>query len=226
MLECRELGNAGLTYIRERLAGGRTLSHLLLDGLDLVGGHSWTYLPPAMTQVQATHFAAGGLTRLATAAMGTAPAVFERSDGRWEVVQNLVEPLVAAQVGDFLTQNVHHVAVWEDPLTNAGDPRVRDHPEEPLLFVGDEVYYVLSHATADPSAIETGFSAEVMGAWWGSPAVLAALPADVLHPFLSPRASVAAQQLQVLVDYCRLLFFLAYDREGYVLWSPDGGEER
>ncbi|MGH2516401.1 MAG: hypothetical protein ACRDHP_12165 [Ktedonobacterales bacterium] len=38
MLERRELGEAGLTYIRERLAGGRTLSRLLLDGLDLAGG--------------------------------------------------------------------------------------------------------------------------------------------------------------------------------------------
>jgi hypothetical protein len=226
MLERRELGHAGLTYIRERLARGRTLSHLLLAGLDLAGGHSWTYLPPAMTQGQATRFAEGGLAPLAT---GTAPVVFENTGGRWQVVENPVEPLVTAQVGDFLTQHPHGVAVWEDPVADAGDPWVRDHPEEPLLFLGDEVYYVLSHATAGLSAIEAGLSAEVMSAWWGSPAVLAALPDEALRPFVTRRALLATEQLQSLVDHCRLLLFLAYDGEGYVLWSPEGvgggGEE-
>jgi hypothetical protein len=175
-----------------------------------------------MTPGQATHFAEGGLTRLAPRATGTAPAVFERSDGRWEVVDNVVEPLVAAQVSDFLTQDDHHVAVWEDPVTNTRDPWVRDHPEEPLWFLGDEVYHVLSHATANPSAIEASLSAEVMGAWWGSPAVLAALPDEALRPFVTRRALLSTEQLQSLVDHCRLLFFLAYDQEGYVLWSPEG----
>jgi hypothetical protein len=115
-----------------------------------------------MTEVQATHFAQGGLMRLAT---GAAPEIFEHAGGRWQMVQNLVEPLIAAQVSDFLTQHTHGVAVWEDPLARAGDRWVRDEVEAPLLFVGDEVYYVLSHATANPTAIETGLSAEVMGAW-------------------------------------------------------------
>lgn len=222
MLQPRELGEAGLTYIRERLAGGRTLSRLLLEGLDFAGGQAWTYLPPAMTEAQATRFAEAGLTRLAT---GTAPAVFERPDGRWEAISNLVEPLVAAQVRDFLTLEEPGVAIWEDPMANAGDRwvRDRDHPEEPLLFVGDEVYHVLSHATASLTAVTAGL--EVMDAWWGSPAVLAALPTESLRPFLTGRSPLSAEQLQPLVDHCRVLFFLAYDQEGYVLWSPRGREE-
>jgi hypothetical protein len=120
MLERRELGDAGLTYIRERLAWGRTLSRLLLDGLDLTAGRTWTYLPPAMPEEQAKRFAMGGVTRLAT---GRAPEMFEHpTGGRWERVYNLVEPLVAAEVGAFLTQHDHGVAVWEDPLLDAGVP--------------------------------------------------------------------------------------------------------
>ncbi len=67
-----------------------------------------------------------------------------------------------------------------------------------------------------------------MGAWWGSPAVLATLPDETLRPFLTPGAALAPEQLQSLVDHCQLLLFLAYDQEGYVLWSPEeggGGEE-
>jgi hypothetical protein len=122
MLERRGLGEAGLTYIRERLAGGRTLSRLPLDGLDLAGGTAWAYLPPAMSDAQATRFAEAGFTRLATGTTGTPPDVFERPDGRWEAVHNLAEPLIAAQVGGFLRQEPRGVAVWEDPESGTGDP--------------------------------------------------------------------------------------------------------
>lgn len=221
MLERRELGEAGLTYIRERLGGGRTLSRLLLDGLDLAGGTAWAHLPPAMSDAQATRFAEAGLTRRAT---GTSPDVFERPDGHWEAVHNLAEPLIAAQVGDFLRQEPSGVAVWEDPELDTGDPWIREHPEEPLLFLGEEVYVVLSHATVSPTAVAEGLA--VMRAWWGSPAVLAALPAAALQPFLTLRAPLAGEQLHPLVEHCRLLFFEAYDREGYVLWSPRAQDSR
>lgn len=214
MLERRELGEAGLTYIRERLAGGRTLSRLLLDGLDLAGGTTWAYLPPAMSDVQATRFAEAGLTRLAT---GTPPDVFERPDGRWEAVYNVAESFIAAQVGAFLSQELRGVAVWEDPESHTEDPWIRDHPEEPLLFLGEEVYIALSHSTANPTAVAAGLA--VMSAWWGSPAVFAALPAEALQPFLTLRTGIAGEQLHPLVEHCRLLFVAAYDREGYVLWS-------
>jgi hypothetical protein len=204
-------------YIRDRLASGSALAHLLLEGLDLASGHAWTYLPPAMTDAQATRFADAGVTRLATGAPAEA---FEHSDVRREVVHNLVAPLLAIQIANFLTQDERGIAVWNDPLASAEDRWVRDHPEEPLLFLGQEVYYALSHATVSPAAITAGLS--VMGAWWGSPAVLAELSDAALRPFLTPRASLTAQHLQALVDHCRMLFFMAYDGEGYVLWSRAG----
>jgi hypothetical protein len=188
MLQPRELGDAGLTYIRERLAEGRTLSRLLLDGLDFAGGHAWTYLPPAMTAMQATRSAEAGLTRLAT---GTAPAVVERPAVRLEAVSNLVEPLVAAQVRDFLTLEERGVAVWEHPMATAGDRFLRDRDQELLRFVGDEVYHVLTPATASPTAVAAGLN--VMDAWWGSPAVLAALPAESLRLFLTERSPRSAE---------------------------------
>lgn len=217
MLEPRELGDLGLSYIRERLACGGVLSRLLLEGLDLISGHAWTYLPPSVTDAQMARFAEAGITRLAT---GTAPAAFEHSAGHWEAVHNVATPLLTAQVANFLAQDKRRVAVWNDPLASADDRWVRDHPEEPLLFLGQEVYYALSHATRSPAAIAAGIGA--MCAWWGSPAVLAELPNETLRPFVSQRAPLAIQDLQALVDNCRMLFFLAYDGEGCVLWSPAG----
>jgi hypothetical protein len=83
---------------------------------------------------------------------------------------------------------------------------------------------VLSHAIVSPTAVAAGLA--VMRAWWGSPAVLAALPAEALPPFLTRRAPLADEQLHPLVEHCRLLFFEAYDREGYVHWSPRAADSR
>jgi hypothetical protein len=209
MLERRELGEAGLADIRERLGRGRTLSRLLLAELDLAAGHVWAYLPPALNDEQAVHFAEAGIARLAL----NAPSErFTRADGLWEVVHNPVDALIAEQVQDFLTAEGHGVAIWEDPLTTAGERRVRDHRDAPLQFLGDEVDFVLQHHTATPAAIADGL--EVMEAWWGSPAVLAVLPSEALRPFVLPRAAHDAQQLHPVVDHLRLLFFQAYGREG------------
>lgn len=70
-----------------------------------------------MTEEQARNVVQAGVTRLAT---GRTPEVIERSDGRWEPVYNLVDPLVATEVGAFLTQQDCGVAIWEDPLWYAG----------------------------------------------------------------------------------------------------------
>jgi hypothetical protein len=154
---------------------------------------------------------------------GPSPQPVQRADSRGEAGHNLAQPLVTEQVRAFLTREDHGMVIWEDPLANAEDRWVRDRPQEQLLFVGDEVYHVLSHSTASPTAVTAGLRG--MGAWWGSPVVLAALPPETLRPFLTRRASLAAEQLQPLVDHCRLLYFLAYDREGYVLWSPGEGAD-
>src|SRR5258708_7725801 len=215
MLERRELGDAGLTYVRERLLGGKTLSSLLLDRMEISGGRAWAYLPPAMTDAQAHHFEWAGVASTAT---GIDDEWIERSDGRWQVVRNPVHPLVVNHVQRFLSEKDQGVAVWEEPTAAAGDPWVKNHPEEPLFFLGDEVYYVLQHHTATLGAVGDGL--ERMVAWWGSPAVLSELPVEALRPFLTSRATLVPAQLQLLVEPLRLPFFTAYDGEGYVFWSP------
>lgn len=50
--------------------------------------------------------------------------------------------------------------------------------------------------------------------------MLATLPAEALAPLQQRRAAITPEQLQPLADHVQLLFFLAYDMEGYVFWSP------
>jgi hypothetical protein len=138
--------------------------------------------------------------------------------GEATVEDLVVDAYLLNLVGRFLREEERAVAIWEDAPTAATDPWVRNHPERPLFFIGDEVYTVLDRRTATEDAIRYALSE--MAAWWSAPAVLATPPAEALATFGQPRAALVSEQLRPLVEHLRLLFFLAYDAEGYVFWSP------
>jgi hypothetical protein len=173
-----------------------------------------------MSDDSATHFGNGGLARLAS---DEAPVVIDRPDGRWEAVRNPTHALVVEQLQDFLAREEHSIIMWEDPLQSGDDPDVRGDPSAPLFFVGNDVYYVLGHRMATPAAIEEGLSRMV--AWWGSPAIMATLSDDIARPLLIPQASVTADEQRPPVAHLRSLFFLAYDGEGFVWWSPQAADD-
>ena len=210
MLERYVLGEAGIAYIRERLSAGKTLSSLLLQRLDLEKGHAWSWLPVGITDEQAMRFDDGGVTLLE---MGERPQRF----GRWEPVYNQSKPLLVSRIEAFLKQNERAYCLFEDPEASKSDPGIQVHPEMPLAFVHDEVYVLLNHRLATPSDIEFGIS--WMGAWWGYPAVLATVPAAA--KLLIPRTEINHEQLGEIVNHVALLFFKAYDAEGFVLWEPE-----
>lgn len=233
LLERRELGTLGLAYIRERLTGGRTLTRYLLEQVDLASGHAWAYLPTSMNDEQAARFDEFGLTELATEQHrvltkrpeyhSELPAFFQGAEVLWEMVGNVITPLIVEQLQTFLSTHEHSVALWEAPNLKPGDPWVLAHPDKPLYFVGEEVYYVFMHHTATREAIADGLHG--LNAWYGSPAVLAVVSVEELSPFQTPLATVDAERMRPLVSNPDLLFFEAYDAEGYVCWSPTTFDE-
>jgi hypothetical protein len=58
-LQFYNLGERGMEYIRERLEGGKTLAHLLLESIDLQQGRAWSYLPPNMPASEVMKFDEG-----------------------------------------------------------------------------------------------------------------------------------------------------------------------
>jgi len=207
LLERRDLGEAGRVYIRERLALGKTLS-TLLQRVDFTNGDAWTELPPWATDEQARQF----------------------SDCAWSVTGSyLTDDLTVRtdlpsrfdatveRVLRLLHEQEHGVALWEDAQAESSDRWIKEHPEEPVRFLGEEVYYVLTHKTAHEGTVAGGLG--TMVAWWGSPAVVATPPAEVVTG-LRPRSVLTRDQLQALVDHLRLVYFQAYDGLAYVLWAP------
>jgi len=207
MLERHTLGEAGLVYIRERLTSGASLSTLLAH-LPLETGYVCAYLPPAMSEEEAHQFDHAGISLLAT-------GLPDERHGPWTVVRNVVDPFMKALLVRALHVKETAVAVWEEAMAHASDPWVRAHPEEPFFFVDEEVYYLVDHTNATEQAVTGGLSR--MDAWQGAPAILATQPEG--NP-LRPHTTATREQLQALAEHVQLLFFTAYDREGFVLWAP------
>jgi hypothetical protein len=206
VLELRDLGDAGRAYVRDRLAGGKSLSQLLLQDVDLQRGTVWTYLPSVLTAAQAYMFDAGwDTTQFHT------EFPLEQVDA-WTSIEDLVSR--------FLHEEERAVAIWEDAVMHADFPWIQHHPEEPLVFLENEVYYVLDEQAATEGAIGRALSG-VMTAWWGSPGILATPPAEAVVPLLQRRATISCDQLQPVVEALQLLFFQAYDAEGFVFWLPN-----
>lgn len=136
-LERRSLGDAGLTYVHDRLAPGNTLSRLLLNQLDLTRGHAWDYLPRAVTDEQACHFERRGVPSLATGSLGES---IEQPDGRWQSVYNLAYQIAVDHIQTFLAEQTQGVAIWEGPLSDAEHESARQQIQESLHFLGDEFY--------------------------------------------------------------------------------------
>src|SRR5262249_32579939 len=106
-LERRELGGAGLAYIRERLASGKTLSTLLLQHLDVADGQTWAELPPWATDEQACQFGDAAWAVTGSYLMKDLQA---RAD-----LPSRIDATVE-RVLRLLREREHAVAIWEDAL--------------------------------------------------------------------------------------------------------------
>ena len=191
----RELGAGALAYIRQRLEGGKTLAKLLLEGLDLSRGSVWAYLPPDMPKAQAQRF------------------------DEWTMPPSgRTESPVEQIVWRFLSERENAVGLWEDAQLSANGLWVKNHPDEPLAFVGDEVYSIVSQQNLTQETFRDAMSSMV--AWWGAPAVLATPPAEALSPLLEPRPLLTAMCLEPLVTSLHMLYFLAYDGLEHICWTP------
>jgi hypothetical protein len=203
MDERRDLGAGGLAYIRQRLEGGKTLAKLLLEGLDLSRGSAWAYLPPDMPEEQAQKFDEWNYR----------PTITGSTSAReWTLTP------VEEMAWRFLAERENAIGVWEDELLDASGLWVQNHPDEPLAFVGEEVYSVVSGLNLTQETFNDAMGSMV--AWWGAPAILATPPTEALTPLLEPRPSLTPAQLEPLVSSLHVLFFSAYDDLAYICWTP------
>jgi hypothetical protein len=118
-----------------------------------------------------------------------------------------------------LGERENAIGVWEDAQMSAGDSWVKNHPDEPLAFIGDEVYSSVSEQNLTQETFNGAMGSMV--AWWGSPAVLATPTTEALTPLLQHRPSLTPAHLEPLATSLHMLFFSAYDDVAYICWTPN-----
>jgi hypothetical protein len=197
-----DLGHDAAPYIRECLAAGKALSRLIGSLHDVEAGTA-TALIPVAGMPRARQFHAGGIF----------PWEIQRGQGpesrKVPVMSTRME--VAATLHRALGGLAGGLCVFEYALATRGDGFLAGKPS--VLICGNDVYlYAWGH---DRQAIGEAMQEAV--SWPGVVGVASSLPVG----FGIPETHVVSEAfLREVVERALYVVVGAYDREGYLLWTP------
>lgn len=211
---CAELhlGPEAISYIRERLAHGKTLAKYLLERVDLESGTVMTFLPSDVSKEAASEFKWGGKLKRdpATFVYHTEP---DGSTTRWEPVPN-TDPWLVSILQEFLGAGRERVGIFENELASPGDPWLSSWDMQTLIFE-NEVYHLLSNKDADN---EQTILTTIRGAGnWLFIGAMTSLsePSDL--PLEG--GTLDDQVLKMFAERAAKIVVGAYDGESYLIWS-------
>jgi hypothetical protein len=203
--------NAALTYFRDVLSQGRSLSNQILD-LDLEKGTIWTYLRQDVPLDYAQEHL--NETWLIVAESEAEPAIIV--DGyRIRRKPTSVIPLYIELIRQFMDWSPHAYCVFEDALRKTSDPIFVARSPQPYAFQAEDVFYVLKHEDATPNAIAEGLK-ETSSAWVQI-IILTSLPEGVAD--IKPWTEITSQQMSALVSNVRAILVSAFDGVGFIVWE-------
>lgn len=206
----RPLGPAALDYIRERLGGGKTFAHHLLEALDLEEGSVSAYLPDDVSDESAHQFRYGG--KLPTPDEST----WKRGSGTMVIPIPNTDDWLASKIALLLSQTPGRVCILEEGVEQASDPGWGKKESLPqfVTIVGAEIYYVIRSAdSGETVAAALNWASSV---WPGALGALTTAEAD--DP-IHVNCDIDPGQWPVLARRTEALFVGAYDGESYLIWS-------
>ncbi len=189
-----ELGDSGLSYMRESLARGQSFGEFLEGNLGERKGRVFTDVPQEVSSERAHRFGSAFLMR----------SVGPRGHG-----------LARLLVGELTQPDV--VLVVEDDLSERGDKWLTSHGEAPLHF-GPRVYWVLRSASDLSSA-----TVEKFLSYCYSYSLVAAIVPHPGMP-LSPGSELSLGELSEFANRASVVVVSAYDNTGYLYWIPYQGD--
>lgn len=190
------LGSDAVDYLRAYFTEGTTLANLLAR-LPLDQGRIVAYVPQSADSNQITHYASGGLVREED----------RGAPGRYAI----------CFVSNYLNASDMRCAVFEDINAVPGNATNYNGNDIPYVTFADEVYpfVVRSPNTWEAIAQVIAFAASyrLVCALWESATV----------PPLFTGTEVGLDLLESIASQCEHIAILAYDGEGFLLWSRDPG---
>lgn len=202
-LERRELGDAGLAYVRAHLDNINVLCTALLRAMEASAGLVFTMAPRGTSDERLAHFKSGGLL-VENADMSRATRL---EDGSAIMpVLDLLEEQAA-----FLRQHVRRTA---DLICVVDDYNPRWSQQLHLLptsfGVGEEVYNLLAPENSEDDFLSAIGASNTI--WHGVAAILKG------PLVLDPSRTCSAEALERAAASVELITCTAYDGEGFVGW--------
>jgi hypothetical protein len=201
--EERNVGPAGIDYVRRRLTEGKTLSRHLLAEQNLDRGTVVAYVAAEADPEQTEQFEVGH----ACESPEDSVAFTSASGTRWRMTRTPTADLVDTIAG-FLGEAKDALCIFEHGLARRTDPFL-ESARFRVAFYGDEVY---------PFAAAGDDHARIGGALRGATTPYPPLVGALTHGDLSTRADLGENALASIAAKTERIIVGAYDGEGYVIW--------
>ncbi len=189
-----KLGADSISYIRDRLENGITLSRILLQRSDLEEGEVVTFLPSdiEVDSEALKRFGAGGK------ALGN------------------VDSYLTVRTQEFLNAGESRVCLFEDALLSSTAPFLSSPLMEGIrvLFYESEVYYLLTKEDVESDIVPKTITKAKS---WLFTAIMTHTLKD--DSFSLESKTISLTELEVLAARAEKIIIGAYDGEGYLIWS-------
>ena len=207
----RRLGEAGLSYLRERLAEGNTLSRLTLAAMDLDQGEAYVYIPEHISMKLTLKFELGGKLT---------PDPGWRNEKHGVYIEELpqCDPPIEAEVNHHLEKSRRNVCLLEDIDMRSSDSFCKILKKENYIFMEKDVYLFLLHKHAKTQRIMETIS--LPPAFGILNSFLTSFPPDA-KPKLKKFTFMSEDILHQFAARTEKIFTSAYDGESFVFWEKN-----
>jgi hypothetical protein len=192
-------------YIQEQLdLSGKALANRLLSK-SLLEGRVFAYVPENTPSELLFRFETGGIYPFDRSLLQKKPALVP--------VQNDARPVVINDILKYLSENIQHCCLFEEPVGKPSDPWVIRSGIK-YVHLDNEMYYFFG-GDVDSEEFEKAFTTSE-GYYFLC--ALSSVPVDNQDGF-SPFNAVSSNQLKNVAANVVSFFVRAYDGEGYLQWS-------
>lgn len=203
-----------VSYVKDRLEHGKTLSSLLLETIDLQRGRFSAQVPDGYSyqqtlELEKGHLIPAGRPRRIT--VGSLSGIaFPAPNADNDLVISVCEVLTATD----------SCCMMENYLATPGDPWLQ-RAKSRIATYDLDVYHELTHDDGNETAVGQAIrEARHLPTFVGAIGKMS----GVERTHLPRQRAVTLEELRVFAHSVRFLFVLAYDGEGYLCWQ--GGADR
>jgi hypothetical protein len=208
----RPLGEAPLDYIKSNLSEGLLLGKLAAQSIDLVKGHTYTYIPRQISMEETLKFKAGGK-------IAPIEDRYDSNGYRWENFTPLNTP-IEMEFNRHLEASSEHVCVVEDIYTVPNNPNLmkyKDIVPERFIFHHNEAYIILLSQDAGNRDIIKPTIESVPNPFTLNFFLTSFPPNEHLH--IQRYDTIPTALIHQFAAGIQKIITKAYDGESYIIWE-------